>query len=121
MPTTPNKALVAQELDALYTGPLRDALNASDLQFSFGKSDQGTDIDVMAFDTRTNTALLEVFGEESDEVGRVIAYGRGREIVFHAAAEFTREFGTPATFDVVLSDQPEPAVHRGGGVPTIHR
>lgn len=118
---TQNKPLVAQELDALYTGPLRDQLNTTGMNFSFGKSDQGTDIDVMAFDTRTNTALIEVIGSEAEEVGRVIAYGRGREIVFHAVADFTREFGTPATFDVVLSDQPEPPVHRGGGAPRIHR
>ena len=107
------RPLVIQELTEFYRGPLREALDKSGTRFSFGRAGSGDDFDGMAFDQKTMTALVEIVGDGTTESGRVIGYGPGREIVFHAVSEYTAQFGAPATFVAELSDQPAPRVIRG--------
>ncbi|MBB2988120.1 hypothetical protein [Terracoccus luteus] len=67
--------LTFQELPEFYRGPLRDALEASDIRYAYGDANTRADVDDMAFDQVSRTALVAMIGHGDLESGRVIAHG----------------------------------------------
>ena len=115
MPKT-TKPLVVDEMDTFIGRSLRAVTRGIPVKVSYGDAGTGGDVDDILYSPVTNKVLLEVTGDGATETGRVVAYSRrGHEIAVDAVRHFTDNFGTPATFQVVLSDQPQPGVTIGNG------
>lgn len=120
--TLKKKPLVIQEMETFIGSSIRAVTRGRAAKVSFGDAGTGGDVDDIAYSPVSRKVYLEFTGDGATEAGRVIAYGRtGHELALEAVRHFTENYGTPATFQVVLSDQPQPGIYTKDGVATLLR